>query len=197
MTAMQQKVAERNKLALEQTDIIAKKVDWDLKTMQADLMFLKAEHAMIGKVGWAITKGIGWSLLATAISLFPGTAPFIAAWGIRGWRAYEAGKFVYEYWEMLKKAPDLPKVYELRNAAKKAAKLWSDYLETEIRSYDAKLQQMKTEINQMRTNLDNLWKTREDAYQDCLSRGALPPGTWHRPAPDYDFDSEGNIIGVL
>jgi hypothetical protein len=134
-------------------------------------------------------------LLATGISLFPGGAP--VAWGIRGWRAYEAGKLVHDDWEVIKRVPDLPKVYELRRKAKALAEWWSNHWQGQINDLEAKVHQLDAEINGMRSRVDELWRAREEAYQDCLRRGQLPPGTWHRPAPQYSFDSEGNIIGVF
>jgi hypothetical protein len=52
-------------------------------------------------------------------------------------------------------------------------------------------------LNTVRGEIEAMMLKREQDYQDCLGRGLLPPGTWHRPMPEFMLDSEGNIIGVF
>lgn len=56
---------------------------------------------------------------------------------------------------------------------------------------------LSAKLNVMRSQIEDMMRKREADYQDCLSKGQLPDGTWHRPMPEFMLDSSGDIIGIF
>ena len=71
------------------------------------------------------------------------------------------------------------------------------YMDKAISLVEAALWVLSAKLNVMRSQIEDMMRKREQDYQDCLSRGQLPDGTWHRPMPEFMLDSGGDIIGVF
>jgi hypothetical protein len=55
---------------------------------------------------------------------------------------------------------------------------------------------LSMKLNVMRREIEDMMRKREQEYQDCLAKGRLSKGTWHRPMPEFTIDMDGHIIAV-
>lgn len=95
----------------------------------------------------------------------------------------------------------IQQIYETLENLERLGNDWIEklnrFMDKAISLMEGVLWVLSAKLNVMRSQIEDMMRKREQDYQDCLSRGQLPDGTWHRPMPEFMLDSGGNIIGLF